>query len=87
MTPPSTSARAAFGAYVANRQNRGREPPDCLRVKRPRNLGSGKYTGCLGVVESNVFQENDYPDEYSPGYDVVLDSEEVVTVRWDQLAG
>ena len=26
-----------------------------------------------------------HPDEYSPGYHVVLDNGEVVTVRWDQV--
>ena len=28
----------------------------------------------------------DYPDEYAPGYHIVLDSGPVVTVRWDEVA-
>ena len=27
----------------------------------------------------------DYPDEYHNGHHVMLDSEELVTVRWDQV--
>ena len=27
----------------------------------------------------------DYPDEWANGYHVMLDSEELVTVRWDQV--
>ena len=49
---------------------------------------SGRYKRCEGVVDSAVFQRTvDYPDEYAPGYHVVLDSEEVVTVRSDRLDG
>ena len=47
---------------------------------------SGRYKGCRGVVDSAVFQRTiDYPEEYSPGYHVVLDSGTVATVRWDQV--
>jgi ribosomal protein L24 len=47
---------------------------------------SGQRTGALGVVDSAVFQRTvDYPEEYSPGYHVVLADETVVTVRWDQV--
>ena len=35
---------------------------------------------------SALFQRTvDQPDEYAPGYHVVLDNGEVVTVRWDQV--
>ena len=47
---------------------------------------SGRYKGIKGVVDSAVFQRTvDYPDEYAPGYHVILDTGPVVTVRWDQL--
>ena len=49
-------------------------------------ITSGRYSACIGVVDSAVFQRTvDRPDEYSPGYHVVLDSGSVITVRWDQL--
>ena len=47
----------------------------------------GRYKGANGIVDSAVFQRTvDYPDEYAPGYHVVLDAGPVVTVRWDQVA-
>ena len=47
---------------------------------------TGKYTGQTGTVESNVYQRTvDYPDEFANGYHIMLDTEEVVTVRWDQV--
>ena len=53
----------------------------------PVSIVSGRYEGCTGVVDSAVFQRTvDYPDEYAPGYHVVLDTGPVVTVRWDQIA-
>jgi len=49
-------------------------------------ITSGKYAGYCGTVEANVFQKTvDFPDEWSNGYHVMLDSEEIVTVRWDQV--
>jgi len=33
-----------------------------------------------------VFQKTlDYPDDHAAGYHVVLEDENVVTVRWDQV--
>ena len=47
---------------------------------------SGRYKGHTGVVDSAVFQRTvDYPDEYAPGYHVVLEDGNVATVRWDQV--
>ena len=47
---------------------------------------SGKRAGVPGVIDSAVFQRTlDYPEEYSPGYHVVLADDAVVTVRWDQV--
>ena len=44
----------------------------------------GEFVGLRGTVDSRVFQKTvDFPDEYSPGYHVVLDDERVVMVRWD----
>ena len=47
---------------------------------------SGKYAGHTGTVDSNVFQKTvDFPGELANGYHVMLDSGELVTVRWDQV--
>ena len=47
---------------------------------------SGSYKRYTGVVDSAVIQRTvDYPDEYAPGYHVVLDTGPVVTVRGDQV--
>ena len=47
---------------------------------------SGRHQRCTGVVDSAVFQRSvDYPDDYAPGYHVILDTKEVTTFRWDQL--
>ena len=51
-------------------------------------ITSGKYGGAYGTVESNVHQRTvDYPDELTNGYRVMLDTEELVTVRWEQVGG
>ena len=47
---------------------------------------SGTYEGHRGTVEANVYQKTvDDPDEWANGYHVMLDSDELVTVRWDQV--
>jgi ribosomal protein L24 len=47
---------------------------------------SGRYAGVTGVVESAIFQRTvDYPEEYAPGYHILLNDGRVVTVRWDQV--
>ncbi len=49
---------------------------------------SGTYEGHRGTVEANVYlKSEDYPDELANGFHVLLDSEELVTVRWDPVAG
>ena len=49
-------------------------------------ITTGKYASQTGTVESNVYQKTvDYPDEWTNGYHVMLDSEELVMVRWDDL--
>ena len=48
-------------------------------------ITSGTYEGYRGTVEANVYQRTvDYPDEWHNGHHVMLDSEELVTVRWEQ---
>jgi hypothetical protein len=38
------------------------------------------------VIDSAVFQRTvDWPEEFAPGYHVVLEDGTVVTVRWDQV--
>ncbi len=47
---------------------------------------SGTYEGQRGTVESNVYQRTvDYSEEWANGYHVMLDTEELVTVRWEQV--
>ena len=49
-------------------------------------ITTGKYAGQTGTVESNVHQKTvDYPDEWANGYHVMLDTEELVTVQWEQV--
>ncbi len=49
-------------------------------------ITTGKYAGHTGTVESNVYQRTvDFPDEYFNGQHVMLDAEELVTVRWEQV--
>ena len=47
---------------------------------------SGKHRGASGTVDAKVFQRSaDLPDEHTPSYHVVLDSELVVTVNVKQV--
>ena len=47
---------------------------------------SGKYAGRTGKVESNVHQRTvDYPDELAEGFHIMLDTQGLVPVRWDQV--
>lgn len=49
-------------------------------------ITTGKYAGHTGTVESKVHQRTvDYPEEFANGFHVMLDTEEVVTVRWGQV--
>ena len=49
-------------------------------------ITNGKYAGRTGTVDSNEHQKTvDYPDEWSNGYHVNLESDETITVRWDQV--
>ena len=51
-------------------------------------ITTGKYAGQTGTIEANVYQgTTDYPDEWANGYHVMLDTEELVTIRWDQVMG
>ena len=55
---------------------------DRVRVTR------GKLVGRAGIVGSNVFQKTvDYPNDLSNGFQVLLDTGDLVTVRWDQVEG
>ena len=49
-------------------------------------ITTGKFAGHTGTVESNVYQKSvDYPNDLSNGFQVMLDTEEVVTVWWGQV--
>ena len=46
----------------------------------------GKYADQTGTVVSHVYQRTlDYADELDSGYHVLLDTEDLVTVRFDQV--
>ena len=60
--------------------------PNYQKVRTTRKKDNST-TSVTGTVESNVFQRTvDYPGELSEGFHVMLDSGELVTVRWDQVA-
>lgn len=47
---------------------------------------NGKYARHTSTVESNVYQRTaDYPDEFANGHQVMLDTGELMTVRWEQV--
>ena len=49
-------------------------------------ITTGKYAGHQATVESNVYQRTvDYPDEWHNGFHIMLDTEKLVTVRWEQV--
>ncbi|MCH8801840.1 MAG: hypothetical protein IH963_13125 [Chloroflexi bacterium] len=49
-------------------------------------ITNGKHTSNKGTVEANVYQKTmDHPDEWSNGYHVILDTDGLVTLRWDQV--
>ena len=49
-------------------------------------ITTGQYTAHLGTVESNVYQRTvDHPGEWANGFHIMLDTEKLVTVRWDRL--
>ena len=49
-------------------------------------ITTGKYAGHTGTVESNVYQRTvDYPEEWANGHHILLDTEEFVTVRGEQV--
>ena len=48
----------------------------------------GKYAGHLGIEQSKMYQTTvDYPGELANGHHVMLDTEELVTVRSEQVRG
>ena len=52
----------------------------------PVTITTGNYAGHGGTVEANVYQRTvDYPDDWANGYHVMLDTEELITVRMDQV--
>ena len=49
-------------------------------------ITTGMCAGRTGTVESNVYQRTvDYPNEWANGYHVMLDSVELITIKWDQV--
>ena len=47
---------------------------------------SSKFAGRIGTVEANVYQRTvDYPEEWANGFHVLLDIQNLVTVRWGQV--
>lgn len=55
-------------------------------TRRRITIITGKYAGQTRKIESNAYQKTvDYADEWANGYHAMLDTEELVTVRWDQV--
>ncbi len=55
-----------------------------VRGLRDHRLRSGRRGS--GVFDPTVFRQTvERPGELAPGHHVVLDSEEMVAVRWDQV--
>ena len=51
-------------------------------------ITTGEYAGRTGTIKSNVYQRTvNHPGEWANGFHVMLDSDEPVTVRWDQVEG
>ena len=49
-------------------------------------ITNGKYAGQLVTIENKVYERTvDYPDEYLNDFNVMLDTEGLVTVRWEQM--
>ena len=49
-------------------------------------ITSGECAGNAGTVEANVHQRTaDWPEDFYNGFHVILDSEELVTVQWEQV--
>ena len=62
----------------------GYGPPDGDFYVYKRGYPVSIISASYNVVDSTVFQRNlEYPDQYAPGYHVVLDTGPVVTVRLD----
>ena len=59
----------------------------CPRRRGDRvKITSGKYAGHDGTVESNIYQRTvDHPYDLTNGFHVMLDSDELVTVKWYQV--
>ena len=57
-----------------------------MRQRGDRVIIVGKYAGHLGMVEANVYQKTvDYPTELSNEYHIILDTDELVTLRWNEV--
>ena len=49
-------------------------------------ITTSKFYGWTGTVWSNIDRKAaDYPDEWANAYHVMVDSGELVTLRWDQV--
>ena len=58
--------------------------PSALTKGKRVTITTGKYAGQRVRVENDVYQRTvDFPDEFANGYHVMLDTEELVTVRCD----
>ena len=71
-----SSVTAPYGWPMERMRRRGE------RVK----IITGMYAGNPGTSEPNVYQGTvDYPDEWNNGHRVMLATEMLVTVRWEQV--
>ena len=60
-------------------------PEDLIRGTKVR-ITNGRYAKKAGIIDSNVYAEMvDFPGEVSMGYGVILEADEWVMVRPDQV--
>ena len=79
VTPLSCCLTGGYSAQVSHNYS--------FKRGDPVTIVSGRYKRHTGVVDSAVFQRTvDFPEEYAPGYHIVLETVSVITVRWDQVA-
>ena len=82
---PKSQRKSSLHWQLRRDRDRLTLPASALRHLRVCRL---PYAGNQGTVESNVHQRTaDYPDEWHNGHLVMPDTEELVTVRWEQVRG
>jgi len=94
---PETRVSARVGLWLESPSDNTTFPrritgPHGWPMQRMRRRGdrlkitNAKYAGQLVTIENKVYERTvDYPDEYLNDFNVMLDTEGLVTVRWEQM--